>query len=486
MSFTLEGLPPWQEITVEFVDPRGTPAQWVTDQEVLIIEADGGPATHRVFHADASGRVGWLRIGTLDREGVWSVQITIDGETSKITYPVDQPQLAEQHMETVGVELRRYQGSVSNTYYSALVPTTLAVDLQSQLAWVMDRLEESPGIRNRQIPEIYLAGNSTLLQQIAQATGDDIGFEDGYYRSGGSRPGIYLRTDFYSSGLRGILTHEFVHLLLVEVAGGRALPAWLNEGMARYYEYELGLQGTRPAAVRILQFRDTDLAKSAALSDTLLSLTALESQPDWNSQTDTSRINLQYAEAYMAARFLIETYGAGSAVEIVRKIGQGSELSGAILEVTGSRYQDFREHFAEWLGDWKDPERTSIRAYIQPLNGIMDSADSISARRSADLASGAPLSSRIEVKRNLAGDAMALLNNAQGLSPPPTLQDLHQEALAYLGAVVDWLSLELEYAETRVEAKLVQANDMISEINARDLSLIRAIGTTQFVYNIED
>jgi hypothetical protein len=48
-----------------------------------------------------------------------------------------------------------------------------------------------------------------------------------------------------------------------------------------------------------------------------------------------------------------------------------------------------------------------------------------------------------------------------------------------------WLSLELEYAETLVEAKLVQANDMIPEINARDLSLGRSINTTQFVYNIQ-
>tara|TARA_B100000315_G_scaffold121362_1_gene111189 strand:- start:5086 stop:6645 length:1560 start_codon:yes stop_codon:yes gene_type:complete len=483
--FTLDGLLPWQEVIVEFADPRGAPAQWVTEEEVLLVDADGGPAAQRQFHADGSGQVSWLRVGTRDQEGVWSVRITIDGETSDITYPVDQPQLADQDMETVGVALRRYQGTVSNTYSSTLVPGILPVDLQSHLAWAMDRLEDSLGVRTRQIPDIYLAGNSGLLQQIAQATGDDIGFEDGYYRSGGTRPGIYLRTDFFRSSLQGIVTHEFVHLLLVEIAGGQALPAWLNEGMARYYEYELGLLGTRPDAVRVSLFRDTDQARSATLSNNLLSLAALESQSGWNSQTEESRIGLQYAEAYMAVRFLIETYGAGSALEMVRIIERGTLLPGAILEVTGSQYRDFRDQFAEWLGDWTDPERALIREYIQPLEGITDSVDSISARRSVDLASGAPLSSRLPVKRGLAADATALLAQAEGLSPPSTLQELHQEALAYLGAVADWLNLELAYAETRVDTNLIQANDMIPEINARDLSLIRAIITTKFVYNIQ-
>ena len=64
--------------------------------------------------------------------------------------------------------------------------------------------------------------------------------------------------------------------------------------------------------------------------------------------------------------------------------------------------------------------------------------------------------------------------------------ELHQNASTYLGRVIQWLNLELEYVETLEEAKLVQANGMIPEINARESVLGRAIGTVRFVYNLEE
>ena len=57
-----------------------------------------------------------------------------------------------------------------------------------------------------------------------------------------------MRTDFFDSGLRSILTHEYTHLLLQETANDESLPAWLNEGMARNSEYTLGLESVRPDA----------------------------------------------------------------------------------------------------------------------------------------------------------------------------------------------------------------------------------------------
>ena len=440
--------------------------------------------TNNTVHADASGDVGWVRVGAKDREGVWSVRITIDGDTSNVTYSVSQLQLPSQETETVGVELRRYEGSVSNTLYSSLVPATMAVDLQAHLAWVVERLGEELGVQSRQIPDIYLAGNANLLQQVAQATGDDVGFEAGYYRSTGTRPGIYMRTDFFENSIRGILTHEYTHLLLQEAANDQSLPAWLNEGMARNSEYALGLESSRSDAVRVKLFRDADLAKAAVISGTLLALTTLENQLDWNSQTDDSIVDLQYAEAYMAVRFMAETYGPTAPISAVQAMGRGSPLSAAILEVIGEQYRDFRQMFSDWLQGWEDPERANIKNYFLSVDSIIDSADSISDSRAADIASGVPLSSRIPRQRNLVIDSQALVDRIAELIPPNKLADLHQDASTFLAKQLQWLILELTYGETLEIAMLNQANGMIPEISARNTLLVRDISTVKFVYNL--
>ena len=472
-------------ITVGFTDPLGRPAQWITENEVGLVGAGGAPITERSLFADGSGKLSWTRIGALDGEGTWTVRVTVDGESNTITYPVSQLQLQSQGSETVGVELNRYQGSTSNTFYSALVPVATAIDLQAHLAWAVDQLAEELGVQSTQIPDIYLAGNQNLLQQLARATGDEIGFEDGYYRSSGTRPGIYMRTNLVRSSVQAILTHEYTHLLLQEVGPDQQFPAWLNEGLARHTEYGLGLQGFRPNAVKVAIYRSADLAQAAALSGTLPSLTSLESQTDWNAQSDDYSISLQYGEAYMAVRFMAETYGSSAPIDVVQAMGRGSPLTAAILEVTGRQYRDFRQSFSEWLQEWKDPERDEIQSYLSSLEPILDTVNSISNRRAVDVQSGAPSSTRILVKQGLVADAQSLLDQLGQLSPSELLPDLHQETTTYLSRFVQWLSLELGYIETFEDTQLSQANDMVPEINARNTILNRRVNSLKFVYNLE-
>ena len=237
--------------------------------------------SQRVFFADGQGKAQWTRIGARDQEGAWSANITVDGETSSVSYTVSQLQLASSGNQTVGVEMRVYAGSASETFYSSLVPSTLAVDLQAHLAWVVGQLKDDWGVQSRQIPDIYLAGNDSLLRQVAQSTGTTIGFEDGYYRSAGIRPGIFMRTDFYATGVRSILTHEYTHLLLQESAQDKQLPAWLNEGISRDSEHRLNVMGARPSAGLLRVFQDADTAKAAAIAGASPNLTSLESQLAW-------------------------------------------------------------------------------------------------------------------------------------------------------------------------------------------------------------
>jgi hypothetical protein len=254
--------------------------------------------------------------------------------------------------------------------------------------------------------------------------------------------------------------------------------------MARFYEYELGLSGGRSDATRVRLYGDTDRAKAAAQSGAFLPLTTLESQADWNSQKDGVRIDLQYSEAYMAVRFLTEDRGAKAPVDLVREIGRGATLEGAMAAALGVQYHVFRAQVDVWLRTWEDSARAEIGKYTRSLQGTLDSLDAILERRSADLKSNATPLSRAPLKRALASDAASLLNRTEALSAPPSLLDMHQSALTFLKRAVGWLTLEAEYTETLAEAKLVEANSMISEIDARHNLLTRDINDLRFIYSL--
>ena len=190
-----------------------------------------------------------------------------------------------------------------------------------------------------------------------------------------------MRADFLRSALRGTLTHEYVHLVLDEISGGADVPAWLNEGLATYLEYELGVLGVRPNAARRELYRSADTARSSVVSGPFLPLTGLESQSRWMAQTDDAMIRLMYAEAHMAVRLLTEDHGADAPVRVTLELAKGESLENALQSVTGGTYAEFRDRFVSWLRAWEDPARAAIGQYVQELDDILVAESSIFARR---------------------------------------------------------------------------------------------------------
>ena len=247
IDFTLTGLDPWQRLKICFIDPLGNESLWIdSEREVNLVNADGSPMSDRIIFADQTGKAKWSRIATLDHEGIWGIRMELLGDSIVTNYNLLQIELPDAVTENIGIELRRYQGSFSNIYYSAGVPTSLVVDLQYHLKWVVDQMNVRSGLQSTKIPDIYLAANHDLFKDLAAASGVTIGFESGFYKKSGLRPGIYMRTDFLRTELLRILTHEYVHLIIGETSQKRDIPSWLNEGTAQYYEYALNLNGVRP------------------------------------------------------------------------------------------------------------------------------------------------------------------------------------------------------------------------------------------------
>ena len=286
ISFSAEGLVPWQPLEVTFIDPEGLADNWITADDVRVVQSNGEPVTTITLFADSDGRAEWVRYGTQDVEGAWSVRISLGNRIKSVNYSIGQLPVSTLETFTLGTPLRGYRGSESDVFYSQLVPSALAVDLQPELNTASSLMEQRLGVSTEQVPELYLLGNRDLLDVVSQATGVDLGFEDGYYRNFGIKPGIYMRTDLLQTEVQRIMVHEYVHLVFDGVAQGKALPAWLSEGLAKYYEFDVGLAGDRPNATTLRLLRSADQARTAARSGALMPLSSLESQHAWNSRTD--------------------------------------------------------------------------------------------------------------------------------------------------------------------------------------------------------
>ncbi len=481
ISFSAEGLKPWQPVDVTFIDPQGLANNWITADDVRVVQTNGDPVTTITLFADGDGRADWVRYGTQDVEGNWSVRISLGDRIKAVGYNIGQLPLTTLETFTLGTPLSGYRGSESDVFYSQLVPSALAVDLQPELDTASSLMEQRLGVSTEQVPELYLLGNRDLLDMVSQATGVELGFEDGYYRNFGIKPGIYMRTDLLRTEVQRILVHEYVHLVFDGVAQGKALPAWLSEGLAKYYEFDVGLAGDRPNATKLRLLRSAD---AAARNGTLIPLPSLESQHSWNSRTNADDITLQYAEAYMVIRYLTETFGAPSPVNIVRQIGNGASLQSAVLTTTGLQYTDFQLLFGNWLLDWDDSNRSDSQEYLEVLDDMLATVDDVFEQRAVDLLSPFDRSQSINVRTSIVGRAESVLERHVATAVPESLQDLHRESGEFFSVVLNWLKLELDHLETRLDARRLEANFLIPEVDARDTMLRRKLDNAKFILNL--
>ena len=368
VSFTLTGLNPWQPVAISFRDPTGRPAEWIAPTETRFSWIDGRPVTGQWFYADEEGSVSWTRIGTLDREGSWSVVVAVDGVDYPAAYPVMDLPLPPPESAELGVELRRYRGTASDTYTSR--PGALGAHHRPPVLPRVDhgRAELRDGHRPHLPDTRPVPGRHRRRPRTG--SGRAIGFDppiepDGFYSAVGGSPAVYVRTDLPLTGILRLLAHEYTHLALDEMSGCLRLPAWIDEGLATYAEYSLGLRSVRPNATRVQQYASIDVVRDAAASGTLFPLTSLESGRDWNLRGDADLIRLQYAQSYMAVRYFIERFGPDAVTALVDRMAGGQDLPTAFEGATGVAYSDFRDDFQDWMAAWTDPEREKL-PYLRP------------------------------------------------------------------------------------------------------------------------
>ncbi|RUA22467.1 MAG: hypothetical protein DSY79_03240, partial [Chloroflexi bacterium] len=205
------------------------------------------------------GELEWTRYGAQDQEGGWIVEINIGGSIHSATYSLESLTLRDFEKVSLGTLLTKHEAQGFDLYYSDLVPTALVADLQEHITDTALLLAQRIQSEASSIPDIYLAGNRELMGLVSIVTSIDLGFEDGYYITGGQLPGIFMRTDLLGTEVRRLLTHEYIHHVFDGLANDEILPAWLTEGLSKYYEFDVALLGPRPDATRLRLLTSTDL-----------------------------------------------------------------------------------------------------------------------------------------------------------------------------------------------------------------------------------
>ena len=480
VEFVVTGLDSWDVVEVTFVEPSGREARWIGDDQY------SRSWSTNYFLSDESGGTTWTRYGAQDQVGDWSVRIRIDDSLRIINYSYARFRLPRLVHIQLGVPLYGCRSDEAVIFFSDSVNFSVTVDMHERLSFAADLLEERLGIRTEALPVIYMLGNQSDFESAARASGNDPCWEAGFFRSYGELRGIFMQSDTQRTDLYHTLTHEYIHFLMDEVLQGVELPAWLNEGLADYYEFEVGLQGDLPDASYTRMLRSADRAREAADEDRLFRLSQLESQREWNRRPE-ARVSLQYAQSHMVVRYLIERYGDAAPLRIAEIIAAGNSVGDAVASVTGSSYGDFELAFIQWLKSWDEPARAAARPYLQALQEIDAEQRDLRAFRAEAIKEWGRSFNRVTAEQNASSvhrRATALTSRIGTLQTTPFVDDLHEAATAYFDVLEEWLKFDYEFMSTALESKRLAANALIPQVDYRRVDFSSQLDAALFIMNL--
>ena len=357
-------------VEIAHLNPNQDEVPWVFPNG-RIDTKDGEPITTKELGADPCGRVTWTRPGTLDVEGGWTLRVKSDPYsdspiTSYLPYSVSQLELEGQGTLNLWAALSSIEGEGSIVYYSASVPTALALDIMDRLVQVSELMQDRLDVSGTNIPDLYILGNEMEYDQVVRFMGQDPGWEAGFYlypcpQCPRDRPGLYLRAYRFGSreSMNSLLTHEYTHALVDEITEGKGevLTVWIDEGLADWSEFEVRLPKDNAQTVLRDRSFQTEEALSAAGSGRLFGLSSLESLHSWNNRSG-DQVTQQYAQSYVAMRYMIENYGITAAVGLLKDKARGYSWALAMEQHLGVGYSQFESDLVSWLNS-KEPSDTA-------------------------------------------------------------------------------------------------------------------------------
>jgi tetratricopeptide (TPR) repeat protein len=162
-----------------------------------------------------------------------------------------------------------------------------------------------------------------------------------------------------------VLRHEYAHTVSLSATENR-ISHWMTEGLAVYAEQTP------------LQWAWVPLLYSAVTKDQLFTMDRLT----WGfvrPKKPTDRV-LAYAQSYWMCRYLIDTYGRESMLQLLGAFKRGLDERAAFTEVIARTPEQFHEEFVRWarreVGRWGYDESSTLR-----YNQLREQGEALIERR---------------------------------------------------------------------------------------------------------
>lgn len=136
------------------------------------------------------------------------------------------------------------------------------------------------------------------------------------------------------------LRHELTHAVVIELAGTK-VPAWLNEGLAMYYEREPADRDTRTKADRVAILKMIGGGERISIIDLPASFTKI---------TDSGRVERAYLLSRSFVHWMAERYRPYKFRELLATLGTGASIDEALTKVYGKNLETLE---ATWHGTLK-------------------------------------------------------------------------------------------------------------------------------------
>ncbi len=139
--------------------------------------------------------------------------------------------------------------------------------------------------------------------------------------------------------LRKVLFHEYTHAVVHGLSRGVAIPAWLNEGLAVYFESDG--RSTREESLTRQIRSGTSLIPLSGLHGSFMGLS-------------DAQASLAYAESYAAVRMLVDHYGPYRIRLLLEDLGHPKEFPEAFSDHFMTPYETFQ---SDWQRSVKEGGR---------------------------------------------------------------------------------------------------------------------------------
>ncbi|MBM2838982.1 MAG: Tetratricopeptide 2 repeat protein, partial [Deltaproteobacteria bacterium] len=141
-----------------------------------------------------------------------------------------------------------------------------------------------------------------------------------------------------SAQFKAVIYHEYSHVVVRSMTGGKMVATWLNEGIA---EYE---------GARFSERKNMKELTRGAKEKKLIPVKRLESSFTGLSDKESS---LAYLQSYSLVKHIIDRFGFHAVRDILDNIARGNNLETALKKALDPFELDYASLVAEWEGTLK-------------------------------------------------------------------------------------------------------------------------------------